>query len=186
VAAAPDAPTRGESPPPGGPEEGPPRAEGQEDPSEGVPARSPAGAPASRPAPEVRYSNGPLRWLLLAVGLLTTGLAILGAFLPVLPTTPFLILAAACFVRSSPAFHQRLLANRLFGPYLSQWQHDHTVPRDAKRKAYGLVVISFGLSMLFVDLAWMRWTLATTGAALVIFLLCLPTTPRGPRGGDPG
>ena len=58
------------------------------------------------------------RWLFVALGLGLTVLATIGAFLPVLPTTPFLILAAACFVGSSPALHRRLLQNRLFGRYL--------------------------------------------------------------------
>ena len=117
------------------------------------------------------------RWCLLLLGLLFTGLGAVGAFLPVLPTTPFLLLAAACFVRSSPALHQRLLANRVFGPYLSQWQRDRTVPREAKRKACGLVIVTFGLSIALVDVTWLRGMLGALGIALIIFLAWLPTTP---------
>jgi len=85
----------------------------------------------SEEPPDSRIKNGLARWCLLVLGLAFTALAAVGAFLPVLPTTPFLLLAAACFARSSPTFHRCLLANRIFGPYVAQWQHDHTVPREA-------------------------------------------------------
>jgi uncharacterized membrane protein YbaN (DUF454 family) len=126
--------------------------------------------------PETVTTTGFVRGFLLGVGLLFAALGILGAFLPLLPTTPFMLVAAACFVRSSPAFHRRLLSNRVLGPYITQWQHDHTVPREAKRKAYVLVVVTFGLSIALVDLTWVRVTLAVLAVALVVLLACLPTT----------
>jgi uncharacterized membrane protein YbaN (DUF454 family) len=116
------------------------------------------------------------RSLLVSLGVVCTALGAVGAFLPVLPTTPFLLLAAACFARSSPAFHRRLLANRVFGPYLAQWQRDHTIPRAAKRKAYGLVVVSIGLSILIVGAPWLRWMLGAIGVVLLAFLARLPAT----------
>lgn len=121
--------------------------------------------------------SGPGRWLLLTLGLLLTSLAAAGAFLPVLPTTPFLLLAAACFMRSSPALHQRLLENRVFGPYIAQWQHDHTIPRAAKRKAYGLATVTFAVSIALVESTGLRVMLACIGVALIAFLAWLPTTP---------
>lgn len=126
------------------------------------------------PAPR----SGLARWLLLVAGVLATLLGAAGAFLPLLPTTPFLLLAAACFARSSPAFHRRLLANRVFGPYLAQWRREHTIPRDAKRKAYGLVVVSFAISIALVDAVWLRGVLVVLGVLLLVLLLRLPTTPR--------
>ncbi len=128
--------------------------------------------------PEDTAKTGLARWCLLVLGLLFTALGAAGAFLPVLPTTPFLLLASACFVRSSPAFHRRLLANRLFGPYIAQWQHDRTVPREAKRKAYGLVVVTFALSIGLVDATWLRGLLAGVGIALIGLLAWLPTAAR--------
>lgn len=123
-----------------------------------------------------RIKRGPLRWLLFVAGLLLTGLAAVGAFLPVLPTTPFLLLAAACFVRSSPRFHRRLLEGRIFGPYLRQWERDRTIPREAKRKAYGLIVVTFGVSIAVVDRLGLRIMLVVIGVALCGFLAWLPTT----------
>lgn len=130
------------------------------------------------PAPPLK--TGFARWLLLGLGLLLTILATIGAFLPVLPTTPFLLLAAACFARSSTRFHRRLLQNRVFGPYLKQWQHDHTIPREAKRRAYGLVVVTFALSIYLVDAPGLRWMLLAIGATLLAFLAWLPTTAPEP------
>ncbi len=128
--------------------------------------------------PNNSAKTGLLRWCLLLLGLLFTALGAVGVFLPVLPTTPFMLLAAACFVRSSPALNQRLVENRLFGTYISQWQREKTVPRDAKRKAYGLVVVSFALSIALIDAVWLRWMLLVIGILLLIFLACLPTAPQ--------
>ncbi len=128
-------------------------------------------------------SVGIARSCLMLLGLLFTALGAVGAFLPVLPTTPFLLLAAACFVRSSPALHQRLLANSVFGPFLSQWQRDRTVSRESKRKACGLVVITFSLSIILVDATWLRGMLGAVGIALVGWLVWLPTTPTDHESG---
>jgi len=128
------------------------------------------------------------RWLLVTLGAVFTALGLIGAFLPVLPTTPFLLLASACFAGSSPALHQRLLANRVFGPYLEQWEHDHTVPRAAKRKAYGLVIVTFALSIWLVHTGLLRLVLVGVGLALLAFLAWLPTTESRnaiPPGDDP-
>ena len=119
-----------------------------------------------------------MRLFLLGSGVLFTALAAAGALLPVLPTTPFLLVAAACFARSSPALHRRLLANRTFGPFIAQWQRDRTVPRQAKRRAYGLVVVAFAVSIAVVDATWLRVLLGSLGIALIVFLARLPTTAR--------
>ncbi len=130
--------------------------------------------------PDIPVKTGIARWCLLVLGLFLTALATVGAFLPVLPTTPFLLLAAACFVRSSPAFHRRLLANRAFGTYIAQWQRDRTVPPEAKRKAYGLVVVTFGLSIALVGETWLRGMLVALGIGLIVFLAWLPSTTDEP------
>jgi uncharacterized membrane protein YbaN (DUF454 family) len=138
--------------------------------------RPPETVGGARPVGE----RGPLqRGVLVFLGALCVALGTLGAFLPVLPTTPFLLLASACFARSSPAFQRRLLANRVFGPYLRQWQHDHTIPRAAKRKAYGLIVVTFGVSIGVVEHVELRWLLAGLGLGLLGFLAWLPVTPSG-------
>lgn len=70
--------------------------------------------------------------LLKVVGLFFVGLAILGAVLPLLPTTPFLLVAAACFAKSSPRMHKMLLDNKIFGPLIYHWEESRSIPQNAK------------------------------------------------------
>jgi uncharacterized membrane protein YbaN (DUF454 family) len=89
------------------------------------------------------------RPLLIAFGLLFVGLAVLGMFLPVLPTTPLLLLALACFARSSERLHGWLLSHRAFGPLLKHWHETRSMPRRAKIGAIASIVIVGGISVLF-------------------------------------
>lgn len=140
------------------------------------------------PAPSAR------RLLLLAAGWLAVGLAGLGAVLPLLPTTPFVLLAAAAFARSSPRFHAWLLRNRVFGPVLRDWREQRSIPRTAQLHGIGLIVLTVGSSATFaVEGLWSRVLLLLLGVALVVFLWRLPTTeerlagelPARRRGGLP-
>lgn len=74
-----------------------------------------------------------------------TGL--LGVVLPILPTTPFMILAAACFAKSSPRFHQALLNNRWIGEDLRRWENNRTMQRATKRRATWVIGVTFSLSI---------------------------------------
>lgn len=103
------------------------------------------------------------RHLLLALGWLCVILGAIGAVLPLLPTTPFLILALACFSKSSPRFHAMLLRNKWFGPPLQQWEQSHTIRRNVKHKAMALIIATFGISI---------WILAGR-SELQIMLVCL-------------
>ncbi|MCK5189989.1 MAG: YbaN family protein [Methylococcales bacterium] len=87
------------------------------------------------------------KYLLFFFGLLFVVLGVIGAILPILPTTPFLLLALACFANSSPRFHQMLLHNRWFGKALQQWEDDRSISRTSKVKAMVLIVITFALSI---------------------------------------
>lgn len=87
------------------------------------------------------------KFLLITIGLTSIILGLLGAVLPVLPTTPFLILALACFANSSPRFHRLLLNNRWFGSALQQWEENRSISRKAKIKAICLIILSFSLSI---------------------------------------
>ncbi len=126
----------------------------------------------------------PARLAAQGAGFVCVGLAVAGAFLPVLPTTPFVLLAAACFARSSPRFHRWLLEHRLFGPLIRDWQAHGTIPPRTKRFAIALLVVSLGSSIAFgVSDPSVRIGLAILGVGLVVMLLRIPTrvedaTPR--------
>ncbi len=85
--------------------------------------------------------------LLIVFGWFFVLLGIIGVILPILPTTPFLIVALALFAKSSPRFHQMLLNNNWFGPALKQWEDKKTVSPQIKRKASILIVMTFSISI---------------------------------------
>ncbi|MDN3637767.1 YbaN family protein [Simiduia curdlanivorans] len=87
--------------------------------------------------------------LYLVLGFSCVGLAALGAALPLLPTTPFVLLAAGCFARSSKRWHDWLAGTRLFGPLLKKWQRNRCIDKHVKRIAIGSILI-FGTSSLFI------------------------------------
>jgi uncharacterized membrane protein YbaN (DUF454 family) len=89
------------------------------------------------------------RRLLLIAGTLALVIGILGVFIPILPTTPFLLLAAACYVRSSQRFYHWLLNNRLLGVYIKNYIEGKGMSRRAKFFTIILLWITIGLSMWF-------------------------------------
>lgn len=92
-----------------------------------------------------------MRGLFLGLGFVFVGLGFVGAFLPVLPTTPFLILAAACFARSSMHFENWLLNHPRFGPLLTDWRSRGAIPRKAKLAALAGMIVGFTLFRLAGD-----------------------------------
>jgi hypothetical protein len=106
----------------------------------------------------------------LAGGLTALALGVAGAALPLLPTTPFLLLAAFCFARSSQRLHDWLLGHRQFGPLIRAWQRERAIPRRAKRAAYVSMAAVFALSLLLAaPIAVLAvQAVALSGAALFI------------------
>lgn len=89
------------------------------------------------------------RLLYLLLGFSCVVLAALGVFLPVLPTTPFLLVAAACFAKSSTRYYNWLIQNRIFGPIIYNWQQHRCIPLRAKRIAVTSMVLFGGYALLF-------------------------------------
>ena len=85
--------------------------------------------------------------LLIVLGWFFIILAAIGALLPLLPTTPFLILALSCFANSSPRFHRMLLENKWLSPPLSQWQKSKTIRPKIKVRVMLLIITTFGISI---------------------------------------
>ena len=87
--------------------------------------------------------------LLIIAGSISTAIGIVGIFIPILPTTPFLLLAAACYIRSSQRFYDGLLSNRVFGAYIKNYLEGKGIPIKLKVITLALLWITIGLSVTF-------------------------------------
>lgn len=115
-----------------------------------------------------------MRRIYLVIGLLLVALGFIGAFLPVLPTTPFLILAAACFTRSSTRLENWLLDHRVFGQALREWRRRGAIPKKAKLAA--LIGSSAGF-LLFLLGHPGPWPLAAAAAVILAGLVYVFSRP---------
>ena len=116
-----------------------------------------------------------MKVLLNTVGCIAVALAILGMFLPLLPTTPFLLLASACFLRGSTRMHRWLTSNPLFGEYIRNIEEKRGIPRKAKATILLLMWGSLSWSIFLVHSALVRIALLATGVGVTIYLLRMKT-----------
>ena len=121
-----------------------------------------------------------LRLLWLTGGVLSLSLGIIGIFVPLLPTTPFVLLAAFCFARGSSRCERWLLGHRIFGPMVRDWRADRAVPLRAKQLASLMMAIG-SLIAAFKLPAHLAWLPAACCAAVAAWLWSLPTRRPGPR-----
>ena len=121
--------------------------------------------------------RGPQRWLWLCCGYLNLALAAIGAILPLMPTTVFLLMAAWCFGRASPALRAKLLANPRFGPSLRAWQDHGCISRRAKKAA----ILGMALSWLVVAVAFHNLLASAIAAGCLVmvgsFIVTRPSQP---------
>ena len=117
-----------------------------------------------------------VRILLILAGTLFVGLGILGIFVPVLPTTPFLLLAAACYARSSQRFYDWLLSNKYFGNYIRSYLERKGVPLKVKVLTITLLWITIGCSVAFaVQIFVIRLILVLIAIGVSIHVLSIRT-----------
>ena len=117
-----------------------------------------------------------LRGILVIAGTLFTGLGLLGIFLPLLPTTPFLLLAAACYARSSQRFHCWLLGNKWFGDYIKNYEQGNGIPLKAKVMMISLLWVSTMLSItLVVNVFFIKSILVLIAIGVTIYLSTIRT-----------
>ena len=117
------------------------------------------------------------RSLLIAAGSLSFGLGVAGIFLPLLPTTPFLLLASFCFLRSSKRLHGWLVNHRLFGKYLRDYLEHRSIPRNVKISTLAFLWISIILTMFIVGKWYLTVLLAGIATAVSVHILSLRTRP---------
>lgn len=118
------------------------------------------------------------RALFLVLGILFTALGIIGAFLPLLPTTVFLILAAGCFARSSPRLEAWILSHPKFGPLVTNWRKDGVIPRPAKVMACAGMAVGFaGFWFGAHPRLWLTLVVGGLIGACAAFVLSRPSFP---------
>jgi len=126
-------------------------------------------------------------WTLGSIALL---LGIIGIFLPGLPTTPFVLVAAACYARASESFYRRLIDNPTVGPLIVEWRRHHSIPFRIKVVAITLMSTTICASMwTFSGMPWLQALLAFIGVSTGVVLWRIPSRDRKTaqeRGDAPG
>ncbi|WP_413558019.1 YbaN family protein [Bdellovibrio sp. HCB209] len=119
------------------------------------------------------------RSVYFVLGWIFLGLGFIGIFLPLLPTTPFLLLTAFCFSRSSERWHKWLLAQPRLGPFIRDWQNHGVIRLRAKIMATALMVPLVSISLFFADVPnYARISAAVVCSCVLIFIWSRPSTPR--------
>lgn len=125
-----------------------------------------------------------MRLLFAAFGTLFLGIGVVGIFLPQLPTRPFLLLAVACYARSSRRLFNWLLNHARFGPLIREWHEYRAMPYRAKRTALLLIALSFSISIaFFVPGWWAKLAIGAGGLILMVWIARIPSrdAPAGRR-----
>jgi uncharacterized membrane protein YbaN (DUF454 family) len=119
--------------------------------------------------------NPILRHTVFGFGVLFVVLGVVGVFVPLWPTTPFLIVAGWCFFRSSPKAYQWLRARPYLGPALVDWETKGAIAVPIKLLALTTIVFSLGLMWYMVDILWLRLSITLCLAAASVFILTRPS-----------
>jgi uncharacterized membrane protein YbaN (DUF454 family) len=114
------------------------------------------------------------RVLFLLLGVSSLVLGVIGIVVPLLPTVPFILLAAFCFARSSPALHNWLMSHPWFSDALNQWQQQRAIRKGLKRRGLFFTALSFCISILLVPLLWLKLMLLVMACGLLLFLWRIP------------
>ena len=116
--------------------------------------------------------------LLATAGTISVGLGILGIFLPVMPTTIFLIIAAYCYVRSSDKLYNWLINHKILGPYISNYHRYKAMPKRAKIVAISMLWISIIISSYVVSKLWVSIILIIIAISVTIYILSIKTLTK--------
>lgn len=131
-----------------------------------------------------RLNAKALKVILMIVGWLSVTLGVIGIFLPVLPTTPFLLLAAWCFMRTSPRFYNWLISHPKLGKYLVYYLEGKGIP--LKAKVYSIVLMAMGMSftIYWVPLIEIKILLPLVGFLVALYIVRQPTLALSPEAKD--
>ena len=128
--------------------------------------------------------------IFITAGFIFVGLGAVGIVLPLLPTTPFLVLAAILFSKSNEKFHKWLLKNRVFGPYLAHYESGTGIPKSLKIKTIVFLWPSLAISAVLINAVWAWFLLAIVGICVTTHVLTIkkkkdrPDNKSQTSGGD--
>lgn len=128
-----------------------------------------------------RFKNKLLKGFLLFVGWLSVVLGVIGIFLPVMPTTPFLLLAAACFMKTSPKFYHWLVEHPKLGKYVVYYLDGKGIPMKAKIYTILLIAISMTVTSFIVPVTAVKIALPLIGVLVALYILRQPTLALSPE-----
>lgn len=124
----------------------------------------------------MHMQNTAVKGILIFSGTLSLAMGIVGIFLPILPTTPFLLLSAACYTKSSKRFHEWLIYNRILGDYIRNYQEGNGISRNVKIITISLLWVTILSSMLFVvSSSIIRYLLLLIAVCVTVHILTLKT-----------
>lgn len=116
-----------------------------------------------------------IQLFLITAGTVCVALGIIGLFLPLIPTTPFLLLASACYLRGSERMHTWLLSHGKLGAYIRNFEQGNGIPRQAKIFTIATLWLSISLSLFLLDYLWVRIALLLIAGIVTIWLIRMPT-----------
>ena len=112
--------------------------------------------------------------LLLSLGWLSVVLGVVGIFLPIMPTTPFILLAAWCFAQSSPRFHHWLRNHKHLGLIVRSWEDGNGIPRKVRNRVIFLLWFSLCFSTFILRIWWVGLIFFSVGVGVTIYLMSQP------------
>ena len=125
-----------------------------------------------------------LKAFLLFIGWLSVVLGVIGIFLPIMPTTPFLLLAAACFMRTSPKFYNWLVGHPRLGKYIAYYLEGKGIPLKAKIYTIALLTISMSITTYIVPVLAVKILLPLVGVLVALYIVRQPTLDLSPESKD--
>ena len=116
--------------------------------------------------------------ILIILGTLSLGIGIVGIFLPLLPTTPLLLITAYCYLNSSEKLYEKLLNNKKLGPYIRDYIENKAVTKKVKKTAISVLWMSLITSIMFIENILIRVFLALLGLGVSIYIVSLKTMEK--------
>lgn len=115
------------------------------------------------------------KWLYLFAGHVSVAVGVIGIFVPLLPTVPFVLLAAFCYERGSPRFHKMLLENQYFGPHVQRWKEKGAIPVRAKIIAVLMLGASASLLVYLAPLILVKLGVASVAVLISLYIVTRPS-----------